>query len=290
MDSRLYDFEQGFIELICHLAFQYDAFSSPDDIWNDCVHVVNEMANRLFQSPPPNQPQLPELVSTPGHVGREEPEPPLQVISPADEEEINWQILSQQGTAGPSVTTSQHSPLSDPPSHPSSLPQLAANEPLPPHPRSPLGLPSGHSNSTRHDTGDGKGPQVNNEADNAPIDSHLGGEEGSQADNDANNVPIDSHQGSKHPSMPSSSPSPPPPPPPTQVSGRKGTAVPKWAPEPLSQSPKKHVAKQHHVQPAAQGLPANEPQEPLLSPAPAALKAVEPVPLGPPSHCFGHVP
>lgn len=273
MDSGLYDFEQGFIELVCRLAFQYDAFSSPDDIWNDCVRVVNEMANRLFQSPPPNRPRLPELVSTPGHAGGEESDPPLRVINAADVEEINRQILSRQGAAGPSVTTSGQPPLSDPPSRPTSLPQPAANEPLPPRPRSPLGPPSGPLHSTRHDTGDGEGPQVN-------VDSRLGGEEGSQADDDANNAPVDSHQGSKRPSMPSSSPSPSPPPPPTRASGRKRTAVPKWAPEPPSRSPKKHVPKRRRVQPAAQGQPANEPQEPLLSPEPAAPKAVERGPSG----------
>jgi hypothetical protein len=297
LDSGLYDFEQGFIELVCRLAFQYDTFSSPDDVWNDCVGVVNEMANRLFQSLPPNRPQVPrsEPVSTPGRMGGEEPEPVLRVISRADEEEMNRRIHFPPGAAGPSGTTSGGSPPGDPPSHPDPLPTV--NQPLPPRPLSPLGPLSGSSRSPLHDTGDGVGPQADNGANDASIDSRLGGEEGPQADNradnaltdprpggeegpqadnEANDMPVDSRRGSKRPTTPSSSPSPPPPTPPTRVSGRKRTAVQKWAPEPPSRSPKKRVAKRRRVQSGARGRPADEPQEPPLSPASASPMAVEP--------------
>ena len=54
LDYGLYDFERGFIDLICRLAFLYDTFPTPDDLWNYCVVGINRMTQQLFRTPPPD--------------------------------------------------------------------------------------------------------------------------------------------------------------------------------------------------------------------------------------------
>jgi hypothetical protein len=107
LDGGLYDFEQGFIELVCHLAFQPHAFSTTDDLWNHCVVKINEMTHQLFRSPPPNRPEIPrpERVDTLGRMDGEGGDVELRNIgnlSRTEEEEINAMLHPRQGTSGPS--------------------------------------------------------------------------------------------------------------------------------------------------------------------------------------------
>jgi len=58
LDYGLYDFERGFIDLICRLTFLYDTFPTPDDLWNYCVVGINRMTQQLFRTPPPDRPRI----------------------------------------------------------------------------------------------------------------------------------------------------------------------------------------------------------------------------------------